>query len=292
MLRLLSRILAIALLGIAIIAPAMAQKQNKIWYHDQVAVLMYHHVDDEAKSGATITLSLLEEQLDFLIAQGYNFITFEQFRLFLAGDSVPPNAVLVTYDDGYESFFTNAQPIHNARNIPAINFIITKFLDHPDSGYVRYMTREQLRQLSENSTLLSSQCHSHALHEKTSNQEPFLTARLDLGDGPETEEQYAARIKNDARYCRQYLQDVGQDKVDAYAYPYGSYHDQAIDLLRESGFLYAFTVEPGLATREINPYEIPRINAGAPWITPRGLHKSILQHIVSKVNHAPENRNF
>ncbi len=43
----------------------------------------------------------------------------------MEGATVPSNAVLVTFDDGYQSFYTAAYPILKSLRIPAVNFVIT-----------------------------------------------------------------------------------------------------------------------------------------------------------------------
>ncbi len=44
-----------------------------------------------------------------------------------------------------------------------------------------------------------------------------------------------------------------------YCYPYGSYSKDCIDIVRDSGFQYGFTIEPGNFENKIfDPYQIKR----------------------------------
>lgn len=279
MLRIIVKFLALIIIGILIVIPSFFDKQHAAWYRNQVAVLMYHHVDDTVQSSATIRQELLHDQLAYLLDKGYQFITIEQFRQFLAGEPVPANAVFVTYDDGYESFYHQAYEVHRKLQVPAVNFLITQHLDNPRQQYIPYLSREQAQQLIKQADVIDLQCHTHALHQKTATNEAYLIARLNINDRTETEEEYELRIRQDTHACFTALQDINPKIIDSLAYPYGIYDKKAIDLLTLENIKYAYTVEPGIATRQTNHYQIPRINAGSPWITPKGLHHTILHHL-------------
>lgn len=87
-------------------------------YQNRVAVLMYHHISDTVRGTSVITPQLFREHLDMLQRKGYHVISTERLAQFLAGKAtVPPRAVALTFDDGYESFYTYAYPELKKRNI-------------------------------------------------------------------------------------------------------------------------------------------------------------------------------
>lgn len=271
-------------LGYAIIFAGISAKENTgaLWYRDQVAVLMYHHVHDVDQSLATIPTELFSSHLDYLIGKGYNFISSQQFKQFLEGGSIPDNAVLVTVDDGYESFFDHVYPLLKEKNIPAINFVITEFLDNPSGGNIPYLSHRQVEDIASAAADIDFQCHSHALHRKSESGEALMIARIIGKDGvQETESEYKERIKKDTRTCIDSLNQSYPQTIDSLAYPYGIYDELAIQLIKEEGIRYAFTVEEGMVTQQTDPWQIPRINAGGPWITAESLHQNILNHVVA-----------
>ena len=262
-------------LSLSMILPALSNDQPHVWYRDQVAVLMYHHIHDSDKSSATITGELFTRQLEYLRNKGYTFITLEQFQDYMNGSPVPDNAVLVTFDDGYESFYENAYPVLKRLRIPAVNFVITQYLDHPPSGGIPYLSREQIRRMKQESDFFDFQCHTHALHDKTPEGGALLTTPLKKGNRLETEEEFRRRILNDTAACMNILAPLNSGPVHSLAYPFGIYTEKTADLLHEAGILHAFTTDPGMSTRSTNAGKIPRINAGSPWIAPERLHYSI-----------------
>lgn len=253
-------------------------------YSDQVAVLMYHHVHDTDQSSSTVSSTLFRDQLSYLQSEGYRFITLNEFQKFYEGAPVPDKAVLVTFDDGYQSFYDYAYPVLKELDIPAVNFIVTTDLDDPTAPTIPTLSREQIREmLSYRQGMLDFQCHSDNLHYKK-NDQAALTGRLD----GETEQQYLERVRNDSKACVQKLNELydGKRPADSYAYPFGIFSKTAQELISEAGIRYAFTIVNEMATRSSAPLEIPRINAGNPNIRPEVLNKQIMLR-VERVSHLP-----
>jgi peptidoglycan/xylan/chitin deacetylase (PgdA/CDA1 family) len=247
-------------------------------YANQVAVLMYHHIHDEDTSSSTITTRLFRDQLQYLKNSGHNFISMVEFQQFMGGATVPDNAVMVTFDDGYESFYTNAFPVLKQLQIPAVNFIITGTLDHPLDDIPPKLSREQIIEMTTSTSLIDAQCHTNAFHDKRENGRALL-----LKDSSETEQQYVDRMTADTQACIAKVKEVNPREINALAYPYGIYDNQTAQVVRSAGIRYAFTIEPLMAVQNINPMNIPRINAGNPSISPEGLNSMIAKKIVTNV---------
>jgi peptidoglycan/xylan/chitin deacetylase (PgdA/CDA1 family) len=273
--------LILCLIGIGLLAPSLQASHGSEWYKDQVAVLMYHHVDDAAQSSSTVTTKLFRDQLEYLKAKNYHFISLDEFKQFLAGASVPDNAVLVTFDDGYESFYTKAYPILKSMLIPAVNFVITGDLEHPEQTYIPSMSRSQITDMIRHSNFIAVGCHTDGMHNKLPSGEAPLVGRVSENGKTETEEEYKQRVLNDTRTCISKLNQLSPEPVDSFAYPFGITNRTAADLISQAGIRYAFTITPEMATRDADPLQIPRINAGSPNITPEALHRTILRRIVA-----------
>ncbi|MFC0212747.1 polysaccharide deacetylase family protein [Paenibacillus chartarius] len=276
-------------LGIGLICAVLAlslptSTVGGIWYEDQVAVIAYHHIDKVVQQGGvTITPELFERQLTDLKHRGYRFITMRQFRKYLDGGQVPPNAVLVTFDDGYYSFYRYAYPILTKLDIPAVNFIITDTLKDPAADQLRFLSRDEIREMMAANKGIEFGCHSSGLHAKTKDGDPYLTTRFRREDGEESDEQYEARIVRDTRSCVAALKELGSGIADMYAYPFGSYDDNSIRLLNDAGIQYAFTVHSEMVTRSTNPMEIPRLNAGSPYMKPVSVNNHILRKVAARI---------
>lgn len=249
-------------------------------YRDQVAVLMYHHVHDTDQSSSTVTTALFRDQLSYLKEKGYNFITLNDFKKFLQGAPVPANAVLVTFDDGYKSFYDNAYPVLKGLGIPAVNFIVTKDLADPTAPYPPALSKEEIREMLQVPGQYEFQCHSDNLHHMI-NDSAALTSKTDEQGNPISSDAYNAKIAADSKACYEKLGELyGKPGAgDAYAYPFGIFTGTAQSIVHDAGFRYCFTIIGEMATRASDPMQIPRINAGNPNIRPENLHQIILRRI-------------
>jgi peptidoglycan/xylan/chitin deacetylase (PgdA/CDA1 family) len=271
--------LLLCVIGLTLILSAYGFYKPEMVYKDQLAVLMYHHVYDQDTSSSTITTKLFREQLTYLKSKGYHFISLQQMKNFLNGAPIPVNAALVTFDDGYESFYINAYPILKELAIPAVNFIITQTLEHPKQDIPKKMSREEIKTMLADSPLIEVQCHTDSLHNKVTNGKALLIGHISLDGKQETDAQYKQKVVSDTQACINKLKPLNLTAVDSLAYPYGIYNQAAADYVHAAGIQYAFTILTKMTTRQSNPLEIPRINAGSPNITPQGLEKTIQRSI-------------
>jgi peptidoglycan/xylan/chitin deacetylase (PgdA/CDA1 family) len=280
--------LLLVIIGISLIpSPLQAKKNPDIYYQDQVAVLMYHHINDEFTSDYTITTKLFRNQIQMLIDRGYHFISLSDFKQFMEGATVPANAVLITFDDGYQSFYTHAYPLLRDLHIPAVNFVITGALADPLASYIPSLSKEQITEMTHHTNFIDAQCHTDSLHEKLPSGKTALVGRIEKDGHIESEEAYKQRILGDITTCRQKLSQLYERPIDSLAYPYGISDPLARQLAHQAGIQYAFTINPEMATFDSDPLQIPRINAGSPNITPELLNRTIQQRIVAPYSRQP-----
>lgn len=251
-------------------------------YKDQVAVLMYHHVHDTDESSSTVSSDLFKQQLAYLKSRDFHFITLGQFKQFLQGAPIPDNAALVTFDDGYKSFYDNAYPILKELDIPAVNFIVTGDLEDPLASSIPSLSRDEVKEMvAYRPGMFDIQCHSDNLHYKIGKDAALTGTIADKSGIQESPDQYKQRILNDSKACAKKLDELygRTHAADSYAYPFGIYTPSSQDLVRQAGFGVGFTIVSEMATRKSSSMEIPRINAGNPLIKPENLYKQILLRV-------------
>jgi len=258
---------------ILISSSSVSAKGSSGVYKDKVAVLMYHHVHDKDSSSSTISSMLFRDQLIYLKSKGYHFIRLHEFRQFLAGGSVPNNAVLITFDDGYESFYKVAYPILKELSIPAVNFTITSYLEKP-SQTIPHLSYTQLKQMMAKSASIDFQCHTNQMHQKVGDKSALTFINKKAG-GQNAVKLHQSHVEQDTATCMKLLKKSGVKNPDSISYPFGIYSKALFPTMLESGVHYGYTTKPALAKRGVNNLEIPRINAGSPDITPEVLYKRI-----------------
>jgi biofilm PGA synthesis lipoprotein PgaB len=267
---LLLKVLASFLLFIIFIYAAMSDKvRTSGGYHfnNQVAVLEYHHIDPAA-SEYTITPAAFKEHMLALQANHYRVITMPDFIEFLKGHkAVPPDAVVITFDDGYESFYQYAYPILKELHMTATNFLIVNDLE-TDPG-IPFLTWPQIEEMDKQSFRFYS--HTFNAHDTApganGKQVGLLTDPVFLAEKNRVEspEEYAQRIKNDLSKADQIIQSKLGPQDNLLCFPHGRYTQNLIALANETGIQYFFTGIEGLNTPGTKL--IKRINAGLPYVT-------------------------
>ena len=77
----------------------------------QVAILCYHEVDRQGDAFA-VTHERLESHLAKMKQDGYHFVSLDEYIRYAKGElSLPEKSVMVTFDDGYRSFYTKVYPL-------------------------------------------------------------------------------------------------------------------------------------------------------------------------------------
>ena len=90
-----------------------------------VQILLYHRVhDDWDPFFPAISVDTFEKHLNFLASE-FNICPLEEVIEQMNGYSVPDNAIVITFDDGYKDVYDNAFPILQRLSIPATVFLTT-----------------------------------------------------------------------------------------------------------------------------------------------------------------------
>jgi biofilm PGA synthesis lipoprotein PgaB len=240
-------------------------------YSNRVAVLEYHHIDPIA-SAYTITPEAFKNHLQVLKANHYHVISMKAFIDFLNGkQSVPADAVMITFDDGYESFYHYAYPLLKEQGMVATNFLIVSYLEtNPGTPFLKWNEIQQMKPDG-----FSFYSHTYNAHDIASDSKgkPIdpLTNPIYLKDKArmETKEEYEQRVKADLNQANQVIESkLGkQDKL--FSLPHGRYNKEVLELGSQVGIQYYFTGIDGLNTPGTKL--IKRINAGAKNVTSKKL---------------------
>lgn len=139
------------------------------WPANRYAVLAYHDVEDGAADQRymSVRTSALNEQFAWLKQNGYQPVSVEQIlQAQNGGPALPNKAVLLTFDDGYRSFYSRVFPLLKAYNWPAVLAPVGVWLDAPadkpvDFGGLmtprdRFLTWQQVREVSDSGLVRSA----------------------------------------------------------------------------------------------------------------------------------------
>lgn len=250
---------------------------SKPWPKNQFLVLAYHDVEDDAADQRYLSVrtSALNEQISWLVHNGYNAISVQDILDAHDGKkTLPPKAFLLSFDDGYSSFYTRVWPLLQAWNVPALWAPVGSWVDTPAQQKVnfgglmtprdRFATWDMVRELSQ-SPLIEIGSHTWASHygipaNPQGSREPAIASRFyDNATGRyETDQQFSQRIGDDVRKVTEKIAQVTGKAPRAWVWPYGAANGTSLAITRQQGYQLAFTLEDGLAdVRHLD--NIPRL---------------------------------
>jgi len=206
-------------------------------------ILCYHQFSDDADTGNRLELSaqVFEEQIRYLVLNGYQFLTFAQVsETMRAGKPIPEKAVVITIDDGYRSVYEVAWPILREYQVPATLFIYTDFI-----GADSALQWDQITQMMD-SGLIEVQSHGKS-HTSLS--------RLPTDKSKST---YSARVKQEVKGSDAAFKRHLGFKPIYHSYPFGNSSDTASAVLKNEGYLLAATVTRGDNTTFSDPFLLHR----------------------------------
>lgn len=245
-------------------------QKHLIYYKNIVAVLTYHHIALE-ESAYTISPQSFSNHLRALKNNHYNVISIEQFVGFLQGKAnIPANAVVITFDDGYESFYQYAYPELMKQHMTATNFIIVGYIDNPFIHKPSTLNWKQISEMKKNG--FSFYSHTYNTHsfviDKNGKEVSALTNHLYKKSEQRlaNDEEYKQRILNDLSKADDILGEKLGNNLTLLCFPYGIYNKEVIDIGEKVGISYFFTGKEGFNARETTK-EIKRINVGSQGIT-------------------------
>ncbi|MFC6647991.1 polysaccharide deacetylase family protein [Paenibacillus rhizoplanae] len=245
-----------------------------VYYKDHVAVLMYHHLTETPLMlyPGVLPAVQFDEQMQLLKQEGFHVITMKQYREFMLDRApVPDNAVLLTFDDGYESFYKLAFPILQKYGYTAVNFIIVSDVDNTNKHQVPKLTWEQMREMKRAG--MGFYNHTYNLHyygvvDAEGGTRPAASSLLYIHDENRNElnEEYYRRVTGDLAHAERRLKEELGNTDSAIAFPYGSYNDKLLEICDSLGIHLKFNIGLGLSSR--TTLNAPRINEGNRTLTP------------------------
>jgi uncharacterized repeat protein (TIGR02543 family) len=200
-------------------------------------VLMYHWFYDTAKGDPRPTkllnnwmeASQFEEEMAHLKEAGYYFPTWDEVYAYVRGEiDLPDKSIVITADDGKQSFFDYAIPIFEKHRVRGTGFVIAHKL-----------TKSEIKKYS--SDFVSLQSHTWDMHGGAGGKSyiqirPFEEAVADLTS--------AAAVLGSS---------------DALAYPFGYFDDDAVAVCKAAGVHMAFGTSGGKVYPGMDPLRLPRV---------------------------------
>jgi peptidoglycan/xylan/chitin deacetylase (PgdA/CDA1 family) len=221
----------------------------------EVPVLCYHHIR-EAKPGQSETLKnysvspeSFAQQMKALKDSGYETILpGDLYNYLVHGGKLPPKPVMLTFDDTDEEQFSIGYAEMKKYGFKGVFFIMTISINRP-----RYMTKEQLKELSDNGNAVEAHTWDHHMVTKYK--------------GLDFDTQFVKPKKK--------VEDITGKPAEYFAYPFGVWNMAAIPELKKAGYKMAFILSSKRDSTE-PLYTIRRMLVPGQWST-SGMFKAMKQ---------------
>lgn len=218
----------------------------------QVPVLCYHHIKEGALTNEyEVSVENFKQQMKALADSGYHTVLPDQYYNYLVyGTALPSKPVMITFDDTDEEQFTIGKTEMDKYGFKGVYFIMTISIGRP-----RYMTKEQIKQLSDEGHVIGSHTWDHHRVDrlKDLNTIEYRGKKVEVNE-------WDFQLTN----TKKQLEELVGKPVEYFAYPFGLWNKQALPKIEERGYKLAFQLsEKRDSTMPL--YTIRRIIVAPTW---------------------------
>jgi peptidoglycan/xylan/chitin deacetylase (PgdA/CDA1 family) len=215
----------------------------------KIPILMYHSIADNANAKFkqfTVAPQLFADQMAFLYQHKYTPITVTQLvnGWYQSGSLLPEQPVVLTFDDGFADFYTQAFPVLKRYNFTATLYVSTAFIGGTSrwlklAGQTTYpmLTWEQLCEISMNRIECGAHSHSH----------------------PQLDTLAYTAAKDEIERSKKLLEDHLDREIESFAYPFGYQTADVRRLVRHAGYTSACAVKHAMSSKADDPLSLSRL---------------------------------
>ncbi|MEG1887555.1 MAG: polysaccharide deacetylase family protein [Oscillospiraceae bacterium] len=205
-------------------------------------IIMYHHICNDKKrlNDYCITPETFQSDIEYLSNMGYETITVRDLLSYENGESeLPEKCVMLTFDDGHESFLKYAYPVLKKYNMTAVMAIVGAFadqfskIDDHNTDY-SYLTWAQIKMLQE-SGIVEFSNHTYNMHKNAKNTRKGCAIMKNEGV-----EKYKQTLRQDLNQVQSEFEERTGKSPVCFTYPYGKMCKPANEVIKEMGFRVVF----------------------------------------------------
>ena len=247
-------------------------------------ILAYHGVGDYKKEDfrwikygqqrynlkeLSVSPDLFEKQLAYLCKYGYRPVSLKDYLAWQQKKiKLPIKSIVITFDDGFQNFFSFARPLLKKYGYTATVFLVTDKINSNDRNFLSW---EEILRMKEEGFSFGAHTCSHAVLTSL----PFEQAKQEIVES------------------KKIIEEKLGGPIEFFSYPYGKFNPDISALVKETGFLGAVVTPSGSGLKE-GPYSMKRtginknnsmlifkfkINGGFNWLR----EQRLLWPIINKV---------
>ena len=191
-----------------------------------VAILGYHDVRDRGGSPMLIAGSKFREQMQAIKDSQIPVIPLADVMAWKKGEkNIPQEAIVITFDDGWEGVYTYAYPVLKEFGFPFTVYLYKKYVNIGG----RSMSWDQIKEMMQHGCEIGSHSVSHESLKKKPK------AKMSDAD----QQQW---ILSELKDSREFLEQNLKVKIPSFAYPYGVFDDAIMETGLQIGYESLITV--------------------------------------------------
>ena len=218
-------------------APTLAPEAGK-----RLPVIMYHNISEKSHLWGDYNVSpeVVENDIKYLIEEGYTTVSCSEVVAYCRGEGdLPDKPIMLTVDDGFESFYAYMYPLLKKYGCKAVispmGVCTDAFSTQEDHNLdYSYLTWEELKEMSD-SGLVEIGNHTYDLH---SDDKGRIGCGRKYG---ESDESYKELLTGDIGRMQEEIKMYTGRDCHIFAYPYGKISEGSKEVLAEMGFQVALT---------------------------------------------------
>src|SRR5215204_2610305 len=213
----------------------------------RVPILMYHSIADDGPPELApyrVSPDAFRRQMLFLREHGYNSLSLTEWTFSIATKRfVPGRPVVITFDDGYADFASNAWPVLAETGLRATLFVVTGRVggvadwNRSAQRGLTLLNWDQLRMLQQQGNAIASHCAAHRTLTELSDRE----------------------IAADCTAARDALRRELGAEVTCVSYPWGISDARVRRVCAENGYRSAVGVTPAASGIGDDLMNLPRL---------------------------------
>lgn len=213
--------------------------ENKV----KLPIVMYHYVEVVKDEGDRIRKSLnihpyvFERQMKALSDAKFETYFVKDVPTILRGvNHISTRSAVLTFDDGYEDFYTYAFPILKKYNIKSTIYLVWNFI-----GRKGFLNKKQINEIIDSGIV---EVGSHAVNHIGLSGLPVKSEKFQIDDSKDL------------------LEEEFGIEISTFAYPYGSYDERSTKLVEDAQYIAAVSVKSGAFHSPDEMFALKRLRAG------------------------------
>lgn len=229
--------------------PKNLQTPNKLYSvlenkEYRIPIIMYHYVEyvkdplDTIRKSLDVAPFVLGKELETLNNNHYQTLFVKEIPKILSGETpYSSRSAVFTFDDGYEDFYTDVFPLLKKYQIKATIYVVYDFI-----GRKGFLNEKEIKEIIDSKLVeIGSHTLDHLYLKKLSK----------------------SVVTKQVIDSKKMLDDRFNIKIETFAYPYGAFSQDTIDLVKSAGYTAAVSVIPGIKQSNEDLFYLYRIRAGS-----------------------------